>query len=89
MPHHQAQKKSIKQDERRHARNKSAKSALRTMEKKIRATLAGEDSAAGLLPQAQADLDRAASKKIIPARRAARKKSRLMVAATKAAQAAG
>ncbi len=63
--------KRIRQTVRRAARNRAARSALRTMAKAARA---GGDA----LAAAQASLDRAAARGIIHRNAAARRKSRLM-----------
>jgi len=68
--------KRIRQNIRRAARNRSARSALRTIVKAARGD--GDTLAA-----AQATLDRAAGRGIIHRNAAARRKSRLMKAAAK------
>jgi len=80
--------------ERRHARNRPVRSALRTYVKKARVALQGgsTDETAALVAEATRHLDEAASKGIIHKNQAARRKSRLMhqlaVAARTAATAA-
>jgi small subunit ribosomal protein S20 len=80
MPHHKAQKKSLKQDVRRRLRNKRTLSSLRTAMRKLRAAVAaGEnDTAAAIVAAVQAQIDRTASAGVIHHRTAARHKSRLM-----------
>jgi small subunit ribosomal protein S20 len=74
-----SQKKRNLQNERRNARNKAVRSALKTEMKKARtAASAGEaDSAESSLRAAARDLDKAASGGVIHKRTAARRKSRL------------
>jgi len=82
--------------ERRYARNRPVRSALRTFVKKARTGIAAvpggaAEEAAALVAQAAKELDEAASKGIIHKNQAARRKSRLMhqlAVATKAAVAA-
>jgi small subunit ribosomal protein S20 len=64
--------KRQRQTEVRRVRNKSARSALRTSERKLR-TAPGADT----LKAVQRDLDKAAAKGVIHPNKAARKKSRL------------
>lgn len=79
MPHHQAQKKSLRQDAKRYERNRSGKSRLRTLEKKLRTLLAQGDSeaAAAQLKVVQKALDQAKSRGILKPDTVSRKKSRL------------
>ncbi|PIR25104.1 MAG: 30S ribosomal protein S20 [Deltaproteobacteria bacterium CG_4_10_14_0_2_um_filter_43_8] len=77
--HYSALKRN-RQNEKRNERNKSARSALRTVLKKARQLLQGET-----LKPALASLDKAAGKGLIPKKRAARLKSRLQKAVNKAA----
>jgi len=76
--------------ERRHARNRPVRSALRTYVKKARVGLQGGavDEAAALVAEAAKNLDEAASKGIIHKNQAARRKSRLMHQLAVAARAA-
>ncbi|MCA9438413.1 MAG: 30S ribosomal protein S20, partial [Candidatus Omnitrophica bacterium] len=69
MPHHQAQKKSLRQDAKRYERNRSAKSRVRTLEKKLRATLAKGDveGARAQFKDVQKALDHAKSRKLLKA----------------------
>ena len=73
--------KRQRQTEVRRVRNKSARSALRTQERKVRAATA--ESSAAELKALQRDLDRAAGKGAIHKNKAARKKSRLAKAVAK------
>jgi len=64
--------KRQRQTQVRHERNKSARSALRTSERKLRASPGADE-----LKAVQADLDKAAAAGVIHRNKAARKKSRL------------
>ena len=64
--------KRQRQTERRRVRNKSARSGLRTAERKLR-TSPGADT----LKAVQSDLDKAAARGVVHPNKAARKKSRL------------
>jgi small subunit ribosomal protein S20 len=69
----------MRQAVRRAARNRSAKSAVRTYVKKAAAAVAGgSDDAAEVVRQAVRALDKAAQKGIVHPNAAARRKSRLM-----------
>ena len=76
MPHHKSAKKRLRQDKKRMARNKAVKSEVKSARKKA-TDAAGSDDAAKLLSQAESTIDRAAKKRVIHWRNAARKKSRL------------
>jgi small subunit ribosomal protein S20 len=69
----------MRQNEKRRLRNRSAKSALRTLVKKVRDAAATNDSQAAqsALQVAVKRLDQAAAKKFIHRNKAARLKSRL------------
>ncbi len=69
----------MRQNAVRRQRNRSAKSAIRTAEKKLLATIAGGDAeaAAAACKQVSRSLDIAAHKGIIHANTAARNKARL------------
>lgn len=71
--------KSRRQDKKRHQRNITVKTKIRTIAKKVElAVRQGKpENAKKIFLQAMRTLDRAANKKIIPKRRASRKKSRL------------
>jgi len=76
VPSHKAPLKRMRQDKRKRARNRSAKSALKKAAKGIRqAPNAAE--AGKLMPAAASLIDRAAKKHVIHWRTAARMKSRL------------
>jgi small subunit ribosomal protein S20 len=72
--------KARRVSERRHERNRAARSALRTYVKKARASISGalDENAADQIKEAAKHLDQAASKGIIHKNQAARRKSRLM-----------
>jgi small subunit ribosomal protein S20 len=74
MPRSRTVLKRQRQTEIRRVRNKSARSELKTLERKVRA---GGDSAATDLRALQRELDQAAAKGVIHPNKAARKKSRL------------
>ncbi|MCC6556519.1 MAG: 30S ribosomal protein S20 [Polyangiaceae bacterium] len=85
MANHASAEKRNRQRLKRTARNRAAKSELRTTLKKARTALKGTATGASTLVVAAASaLDRAASKGIIPAKRASRVKSRLAMALRKA-----
>jgi small subunit ribosomal protein S20 len=90
MANHASAEKRNRQRIKRTARNRAAKSELRTALKKARTALKGaaQGAAATTLNAAQSALDRAAAKGVIPARRASRTKSRLALAAKRTAAAA-
>jgi len=71
--------KSQRQDRKRHQRNLAVKTKIRTIAKKVElAVRQGKpEEAKKIFLQAMKTLDKAANKKIIPKRRASRKKSRL------------
>lgn len=83
MANHASAVKRNRQRIKRTARNRAAKSELRTQLKKAHTGLTGE-----VLKTAVSALDRAASKGVIPARRASRVKGRLAAALHKAKTAA-
>jgi small subunit ribosomal protein S20 len=71
-----SQIKRIKQNERRHERNKSVKSALKTSIRRFReAADAGDDNAKDLARTAARKLDKAVSAGVIHKNQAANKKS--------------
>jgi len=79
MPNTPSAKKRLRQSVMRRAKNRSTKTALRTLTRKIRESIAAKDIA-----KSEADfgtlvkkIDRASSKKVIHANTAARTKSRL------------
>ncbi len=79
MPHHKSCVKRLKQDAKRKLRNVSAKSRIKTILKKAKASVAKDDKEASkaLLNQAASELDRAVKKGIIHKNNAARKKGKL------------
>lgn len=85
MAHHRSAMKRLRQDAKRRLRNRSAKSRVRTVAKKVR-SLAQEgepDQAAGALREASSIIDKAAQKGILHPRTASRHKSRLARAVAK------
>jgi small subunit ribosomal protein S20 len=85
MANIQSQKKRNRQNERANERNKAVRSSLKTESKKARTAIAaGEDSAADLVKSTSRAIDRAASKGVLHKKTAARRKSRLAKAASKA-----
>jgi small subunit ribosomal protein S20 len=83
MANIKSQIKRNRQNERRHERNKSVRSALKTSTKKARTAVAegGAETAQARTLEATRALDKAASKGVIHKRTAARRKSRLARAA--------
>ncbi|HVP58903.1 MAG TPA: 30S ribosomal protein S20 [bacterium] len=76
MPRHRAPMKRMRQDKIKRVRNRSLKSAVKTAAKKVRLAATPED-AAKMVPEAASIIDRAAKKRVIHWRTAARLKSRL------------
>jgi small subunit ribosomal protein S20 len=81
MPNTKSAERRARVGARRHARNKSVKTRLRTLERKYRTLVdSGKVEEAGkALRDATSALDKAAKRGVIPKRRASRKKSRLAV----------
>ncbi len=78
MAQHKSARKRARQDEKRAARNRDVRSGMRTRIKQFRAAVAeGDESAPEKLKSAEAAIRRAASKGVIPKRRASRSVSRL------------
>ena len=79
MAHHKSAIKRIKQNEKRHERNKHIRSTLRTFIKRVREAAAGNDAAAAkeALAAAIPVIDTAASKGVIHPNNASRNVSRL------------
>ncbi len=79
MANIQSQKKRNRQNEKRYARNKSIRSELKTREKNVMAAAEAGDAAETeeLLRVAQKQIDMAATKGVLHANTAARRKSRL------------
>ena len=79
MANHKSAFKRIKQNEKRRLRNKGIRTTVRRVTKVARATAATSPEKMGeVLKNAIKTIDKAASKGIIPKRRASRKISRLM-----------
>ncbi len=76
MPQSSSAKKRMRQGENRRLRNKGQRSALRTVVKRVRTAGAGAE-AQEALRNAEQLLDRAARKRLIHPKAAARTKSRL------------
>jgi small subunit ribosomal protein S20 len=76
---HKSAEKRARQSKRRTTRNDSLKSALKTFEKKVRTAYEKKDMKVALdaLKALSSQLDKAASKGVIHAKKAARKVSRL------------
>jgi small subunit ribosomal protein S20 len=86
-----SQIKRNRQNARRHERNKAARTALKTISKRVReAGAAGDaDTVTERVREASRALDKAASRGIIHKRTAARRKSRLARAAARTASQSG
>ena len=80
MANIKSQKKRVITNEKRHARNRAVKSALKTATKKVHAAVAAGDAAAAQTAALEASrlLDKAASKGIIHKNQAANRKSGIM-----------
>jgi small subunit ribosomal protein S20 len=76
---HKSAMKRMRQDERRHLRNVSVKSALKTYAKRVESLVARKDAtnAETTLRKAVSALDKAAGKGVIHPNKAARKKAAL------------
>jgi small subunit ribosomal protein S20 len=76
---HKSAMKRMRQDEQRHLRNVSVKSALKTYAKRVESLVARQDvtSADSTLRKAVSALDKAAGKGVIHPNKAARKKAAL------------
>jgi small subunit ribosomal protein S20 len=88
MANHASAVKRNRQRLKKTSRNRATKSGLRTELKKARANVKAGAGAAEQVKAAVSALDRAASKGIIPAKRASRVKGRLAAALHKASTAA-
>jgi small subunit ribosomal protein S20 len=77
MANIKSQIKRNRQNAVREARNKSAKSELRTRVKAVRSAVAGSEDVSELMRSAQKEIDQAVSKGRLHPRTAARRKSRL------------
>lgn len=85
MPNTESAKRALRKMERRRAKNRNERSALRTSVKKVRVTAATVSAGSGKLEDAKAVLqlaikriDQSAAKHLIHANKASRDKSRLM-----------
>lgn len=80
MANHKSALKRIRQNEKRRIHNRTYRNRARTLVKKARTSLEGQDLEAARAATAAAirDLDKAASRGIIHKRNADRRKSRLM-----------
>ncbi|MDD9304285.1 MAG: 30S ribosomal protein S20 [Desulfobacter sp.] len=77
MANHKSAKKRAKQSQVRRMRNKSVKTALKTLEKKLREVKTSGENAEELMRQTQSAIHKAAKKGIIHKKTASRKISRL------------
>ncbi|MCP4022807.1 MAG: 30S ribosomal protein S20 [Desulfobacteraceae bacterium] len=78
MANHKSAKKRAKQSQVRQLRNRSVKTSLKTLEKKLRAAKeAGDDNKDELLKKIQSAIHKAAKKGVIHKKTASRKISRL------------
>ncbi len=85
MPNIRSAAKRMRQDVRRHDRNRGYRGAARTAVKKARVLIEDADpEAQGAVRSAVVALDRAAQRGVIHANNAARRKSRLMLQYNKA-----
>lgn len=75
MPQHKSNEKRMRKSKKENARNRAAKSTLKTVTKRLLAAPAADAEAA--YREAASELDRAAKRGIIPKQRASRKKGRL------------
>jgi small subunit ribosomal protein S20 len=71
--------KSLRKDKKRHLRNLAVKTKIRSIAKKVEIAVAQgkPEEAKSIFLRAMKELDKATSKKVIPKKRASRKKSRL------------
>ncbi len=77
MANHKSAKKRAKQSQVRRLRNKSVKTTLKTLEKKLRETKASGENAEELMKQTQSAIQKAAKKGVLHKKTASRKISRL------------
>lgn len=87
MANIKSQIKRNKQNEKKRLRNRAFRGAARTAVKNARKALTGGENVTASLKEAISALDKAAEKGVIHPRNAARRKSRLLKAANKAAKA--
>jgi small subunit ribosomal protein S20 len=90
MPNTESAERALRKMQRRRAKNRNDRSALRTTVKKVRATAATVSTGAGNVEDAKAILqlaikkpDQSAAKHLIHANKASRDKSRLMTLVNK------
>lgn len=90
MPNHKSAEKRMRQNETRHARNQHFKSTVKNRIKALREALSTGDAAraAELLPVTVRQIDKVASKGILPKKRASRLVGRLSKAVHQAQQGA-
>ncbi|MCC7421935.1 MAG: 30S ribosomal protein S20 [Planctomycetaceae bacterium] len=84
MPNTQSAKKALRQNLKRRALNRTQRSALKTVLKKVRTAAATGSDAKTQLSLAYKSLDQAAAKRLIHPNKAARLKSRLTLLYRKA-----
>ena len=77
MANHKSAKKRAKQSQVRRMRNKSVKTNLKTLEKKLREAKASGETTEDLMKQTQSAIHKAAKKGVIHKKTASRKISRL------------
>ncbi len=88
MAHHKSALKRIKQNAKRQERNKAVRTRVKNVVKNVRVAAANEDeNIQVVLNDAISNIAKAASKGVIPARRANRKISRLTKLVNKSAPA--
>ena len=76
MPNHKSCDKRLRQEVKRSARNHYVKMTIKTLEKKMRSDMPTDDKQK-LLDEVYSKLDRAAKRRVIHPRTAARRKSRI------------
>jgi small subunit ribosomal protein S20 len=86
MANHKSARKRARQSEKRRDRNRTVRTRLRTQLKRANTAIAGSGDAAAEVRGAEALLRRAASKGVIPKKRASRLTSRLAKRANAAAK---
>ncbi|NDY72122.1 30S ribosomal protein S20 [Desulfobacter hydrogenophilus] len=77
MANHKSAKKRAKQNQVRRMRNKSAKTSLKTLEKKLRSAKEAGENTDELMKKTQSAIHKAAKKGIVHKKMASRKISRL------------
>lgn len=88
MANHKSAKKRARQETKRQERNRDIASGMRTLVKQFRSAVeSGDESASERLKKAESAIRRAASKGVIPQRRASRSVSRLSKALGRSASA--